>query len=95
VQRIAREARASIVEVLPGCTETLDSKARVIGFGYRAGYKGIALVLIMSKTGVKLGIPYGSSGEGNDSKRSARLPRAGKTLGSYAAFSTASRARAE
>jgi hypothetical protein len=61
VRRIAHAARASIVGALPGCAETLDSKARVIGYGYGAGYADTVAVLIMSKTGVKLGIAYGST----------------------------------
>jgi hypothetical protein len=61
VQQVADRARASIRKAVPGCAETLDAKARVIGYGFGAGYVDTVLVLIFSKTGVKLGIPYGSS----------------------------------
>ena len=45
----------------PNAEETLDESAKVIGFSYGAGYKGCVCTLIMSRKGVKLGIPYGAT----------------------------------
>jgi hypothetical protein len=61
VQEIALRARASLIKSIPGCSETLDTKARVIGYGYGARYADTICVLILSKAGVKLGLPFGST----------------------------------
>jgi hypothetical protein len=45
----------------PGITETSDAQARLLGYSYGPGYKGTVATLILSKAGVKIGIPYGSS----------------------------------
>jgi hypothetical protein len=41
-------------------TETLDGSANLFGYGYGPGYKGLVCTLLLSKTGVKLGISRGS-----------------------------------
>jgi len=61
VQSLARSARALIVKVLPDADETIDAAARVIGYGYGAGYKGMICTLLLSKTGVKIGIAHGAA----------------------------------
>jgi hypothetical protein len=61
VQRIALSARVSIIKSITGCSEVLDAKARLIGYGYGTGYRDTVCVLILSKAGVKLGIPDGST----------------------------------
>lgn len=45
----------------PNAEESADLKARVIGYVYGPGYKGTVATLILSKTGVKIGIPYGAT----------------------------------
>ncbi len=60
VGELAHAARRLLGEALPGAEETLDQKARVIGFGYGPGYKGCVCTLIMSQKGVKVGIFRGS-----------------------------------
>ena len=60
VREIALEARKILDRALPGAKETLDESARVIGYGYGPGYKGVVCTLILSRTGVKLGIARGS-----------------------------------
>ena len=45
---------------MPGAAETLDSAAKLIGYGYGPGYKGLVCTLLLSKTGIKLGIARGS-----------------------------------
>jgi hypothetical protein len=61
VGELARAARVLIEKMVPKAEETLDKSAKVIGYGYGPGYKGVVCTLILSKTGVKLGIPYGAS----------------------------------
>lgn len=60
VQRLALAARSFILRSLPGAQETVDGSAPVIGYGYGAGYKGIVCTLLLSKTGVKLGLARGA-----------------------------------
>jgi len=61
VRSLALSARALILKVLPDVEETADASAPVIGFGYGTGYKGSVCTLILSKTGVKLGVAYGAT----------------------------------
>jgi hypothetical protein len=61
VGALARAARRLLESSLPNAAETLDESAKVIGYGYGPGYKGCVCTLILSQTGVKLGIPYGAS----------------------------------
>ena len=61
VQQIARRARASLLKTVPGCSEDLDAGAKVIGYGYGPGYSDTVCVLMLSKSGVKLGLPEGAS----------------------------------
>ena len=61
VQQIARRARTSLLKTVPGCEEVLDAGAKVIGYGYGPGYSDTVCVLILSKSGVKLGLPEGAS----------------------------------
>jgi hypothetical protein len=60
VTELAHAARVMLAGALPGAEETLDKTARVIGFGYGPGYKGVVCALILSKTGVKIGLFRGS-----------------------------------
>ncbi len=61
VKGLALAARNFVAAALPGAEETLDETAKVIGYGYGPGYKGVVCTLLLSKTGVKLGIAYGAS----------------------------------
>ena len=60
VQALARDARELVLELLPGADETVDNSARIIGYGYGPGYKGMICTLILSKSGVKLGLARGA-----------------------------------
>jgi hypothetical protein len=60
VKDLVLAARDMLLGVLPEATETLDESAKVIGYGYGPGYKGLVCTLILSRTGVKLGIVRGS-----------------------------------
>ena len=56
VQELAAATRALLTDALPGAAETLDSSAKLLGYSYGPGYKGLVCTLILSQTGVKLGI---------------------------------------
>jgi hypothetical protein len=59
VQALALGARRLIRRVLPHVEESVDSSAPVIGYGYGPGYRGMVCTLILSKSGVKLGLVRG------------------------------------
>jgi len=60
VQALAAAARKQIRTWLPKVEERVDSTAPVIGYGYGPGYSGMVCTLILSKSGVKLGLVRGS-----------------------------------
>ena len=60
VQVLAARTRELILASLPAVEETVDTSARLVGYGYGPGYKGMVCTLIPSKKGVKLGIYRGS-----------------------------------
>jgi len=60
VRELASAARKYLSAVLPNVEETLDKTSKVIGYAYGPGYKGMVCTLILSKTGVKLGIVRGA-----------------------------------
>jgi hypothetical protein len=61
VRSVAAEARKFILEKLPGADETTDTKVGVTGYGYGPGYKATICTLLLSKTGVKLGLAHGAA----------------------------------
>ena len=60
VREIADAARNALANALPGATESVDASAKLLGYSYGPGYKGLVCTLLMSKTGVKLGIFRGA-----------------------------------
>ena len=60
VRALALEARRLIRQILTDVEESVDASAPVIGYGYGAGYRGLVCTLILSKSGVKLGLARGS-----------------------------------
>jgi hypothetical protein len=60
VRVLARRTRALVLSVIPGAEETVDARARVIGYGFGSGYAGVVCTIIVSRTGVKLGIVRGA-----------------------------------
>ena len=60
VRDVALAAREFLAQALPGAAETLDESAKLFGYGYGPGYKGLVCTLLLSRTGVKLGIARGS-----------------------------------
>ena len=61
VRAMATETRRVIRAALPGAIEEVDSKANVVGYGLGAGYSNLICTIILSKTGVKLGLVGGAS----------------------------------
>jgi hypothetical protein len=61
IQDIVRAARQLILELVPGAVEEVDARTAVIGFGYGPGYKDMVCTLILSKSGVKLGLVGGAA----------------------------------
>jgi hypothetical protein len=61
MQRVIHAARRTMHAAFPGATQTPDLRAHLLGYSYGPGYKGTVATLILSKTGVKIGIPYGAS----------------------------------
>jgi hypothetical protein len=59
VRGLALAARASLRTWLPNSEEVADPVAPVIGYSYGPGYKGIVCTLLVSKTGVKIGLARG------------------------------------
>lgn len=56
VREIATGLRTLIQKTLPGTNEMLDRPGHVVGYGFGTGYKELICTIILSKTGVKLGI---------------------------------------
>jgi hypothetical protein len=59
-QALIDASRAKLRAVFPGVTESADRKARLLSYSYGAGYTGTVATLILSRSGVKIGIPYGA-----------------------------------
>jgi len=60
-QEIAAETRRVILATLPKAVEQVDGKANVVGYGFGTGYANLICTIIMSKSGVKLGLVGGAS----------------------------------
>src|SRR6516225_3692938 len=60
VRELALATRDLLADALPGAAETIDASAKLFGYGYGPGYKGLVCTLLLSKTGVKIGIARGS-----------------------------------
>jgi hypothetical protein len=60
VREVALAASDFLLKALPGAEVTLDESAKILGYGYGPGYKGLVCTLILSQKGVKLGIARGA-----------------------------------
>jgi hypothetical protein len=60
VQTLARAVRTFLLTALPEAQETIDGSAPVIGYGHGLGYKGLVCSLLLSKSGVKIGLAHGA-----------------------------------
>src|SRR4051812_23065931 len=61
VQDLARAACSLIQITLEDADETVDSAAGVIGYGRGTGYSGLWCTVILSKKGIKIGLPGSAS----------------------------------
>jgi hypothetical protein len=60
VQELAHQLRKLVTEAVPGSVEMVDTSAKVIGYGFGAGYKDLICTIMPSKGGVKLGVVRGA-----------------------------------
>jgi hypothetical protein len=60
VRELADAARKALAKALSGAAEGVDKPAKMLRYSYGPGYKGLVCTLLMSKTGVKVGIFRGS-----------------------------------
>ena len=60
VRETAAAARRLLKAHLPDIAETVDESAKLLAYSYGPGYRGVVCTLIMSQTGVKLGIFRGA-----------------------------------
>jgi hypothetical protein len=60
VRETAEAARRLLKAMLPGVIETVDESAKLLGYSYGPGYRGLLFTLILSQAGVKLGIVRGA-----------------------------------
>lgn len=59
VSSLGFAVRELILHELPGVTETHDTSANILGYGYGPGYKDHVCAIIPSKKGIKLGFYKG------------------------------------
>lgn len=60
VKVLAAATRRMVKRVLPGTSEAVDTSRKLIFYRYGPGYKGLVCTLILSRTGLKLGIVRGA-----------------------------------
>ena len=60
VRTVAQSARRLIRRLLPAVDETVDSTGPFIVYSCGPGYRGMVCTMILSKSGVKLGLAYGT-----------------------------------
>jgi len=60
-RKLIAAARKTLKSAFPKVAETADLKRRLLCYAYGPGYKGVVATLILSKQGVKIGVPYGST----------------------------------
>jgi hypothetical protein len=61
IRRLAADSRRCIKEWLPDALEGVDASARLVSYSHGPGYKGCVCTLILSKTGIKLGLVGGAT----------------------------------
>jgi hypothetical protein len=59
-QKLALATRAFVLKVIPTAIEGVDAKARTIGYGFGTKYVDMICSLMPTKTGVTLGIAWGT-----------------------------------
>ena len=60
IRELAEHARRFVRRVLPDINEGVDGSAPLFGYSHGPGYRGAVATLILSQTGVKLGLVGGA-----------------------------------
>jgi len=60
VKKLALATRAFVLRMIPKAMEQVDTKSKLIGFGFGTGYKDMICSLLPAKTWVTLGIGWGA-----------------------------------
>jgi hypothetical protein len=60
VQKLALATQAFVLQLIPMAVQTVDTKSKVLGFGFSSGYKDMICSLMPAKTWVTLGIAWGT-----------------------------------
>jgi hypothetical protein len=60
VRSLALETRTFLLDLIPGAMEIVDTKSRLIGYGFGAGYKDMVCSVMPTKAGITLGIGWAS-----------------------------------
>ena len=58
IRNLALAARSFVLRMVPDILEQVDFKDRIIGYAYGPKYADMVCMLMPTKTGVNLGIPY-------------------------------------
>jgi hypothetical protein len=61
VQTLVLQARKALGAWLPDAMESVDESARMLAYRFGPGYKGMVCTLLLSKSGVKLGLVGGAA----------------------------------
>ena len=61
VQSLAAATRQFVKRVLPDIAETCDVSARLLVYSHGPGYRGMVATMILSQSGVKLGLVGGAA----------------------------------
>ena len=61
IQSLARDTRSFLRGLLPDAEEAIDASAPYAFYSYGPGYRGVVCNLMISKTGVKIGLAQGST----------------------------------
>lgn len=60
IQKLVMATRKFVLRVIPKAMETVNTKSKVIGFGFGTGYKDMICSLMPAKGWVTLGIGWGA-----------------------------------
>ncbi len=58
VRNLALAVRSFVLKMVPGILEQADAKARIVGYAFGPKYADMVCMIMPTKAGVNLGIPY-------------------------------------
>jgi hypothetical protein len=59
-QKLVKETRSYLIDVIPGVIEIIEKKENLIGYGFGPGYKDTICSLMPTKSGITMGIGWGT-----------------------------------